>query len=70
MRRLVLTHFSQRYPDPAPFHDEAAAVFAGEIVVAQDLMRVAVPGTQARLTPSAGRDATGLLRRRRWVRTG
>ena len=43
VRRLVLTHFSGRYPDPAPFHDEAAAVFGGDIVVAEDLMRVPVP---------------------------
>ncbi|GAA1332826.1 ribonuclease Z [Pseudonocardia xinjiangensis] len=42
VRRLVLTHFSQRYPDPARFHAEAAAEFDGEIVVAQDLMRVPV----------------------------
>jgi ribonuclease Z len=42
-RRLVLTHFSRRYPDAAAFGDEAAAHFSGEIVVAEDLMRVAVP---------------------------
>ncbi|PXY26920.1 ribonuclease Z [Prauserella muralis] len=41
--RLVLTHFSQRYPEPRRFHDEAAEVFGGEIVVAEDLARVAVP---------------------------
>jgi ribonuclease Z len=43
VRRLVLTHFSGRYPDPARFHDEAAAVFDGDLVVAEDLMRVQVP---------------------------
>jgi ribonuclease Z len=43
VRRLVLTHFSQRYADPARFHAEAAAVYDGEIVVAQDLARVSVP---------------------------
>jgi ribonuclease Z len=43
VRRLVLTHFSQRYGDRARFHDEAAAEFDGEIVVTQDRMRVAVP---------------------------
>ena len=43
VRRLVLTHFSGRYTDSARFHDEAAAVFGGDIVVAEDLMRVAVP---------------------------
>jgi ribonuclease Z len=44
VRRLVLTHFSQRYADPARFHAEAAAVYDGEIVVAQDLMHVPLPG--------------------------
>jgi len=47
VRRLLLTHFSSRYPDPARFHDEAAAVFDGEIVVAEDLMRVPVPRARA-----------------------
>jgi ribonuclease Z len=40
---LVLTHFSQRYPDPAPFAEEARRHFDGELVVAADLMRVPVP---------------------------
>jgi ribonuclease Z len=43
VRRLVLTHFSQRYPDPAAFVEEAAAVFDGDLVVAADLTRVPVP---------------------------
>ncbi|OZM81784.1 ribonuclease Z [Pseudonocardia sp. MH-G8] len=43
VRQLVLTHFSQRYPDPTRFAAEAAAVFDGEIVVAQDLARVPLP---------------------------
>jgi ribonuclease Z len=43
VRRLVLTHFSGRYTDPRRFHDEAAGVFGGDIVVAEDLMRVPVP---------------------------
>ncbi|WP_086849084.1 ribonuclease Z [Amycolatopsis kentuckyensis] len=43
VRQLVLTHFSQRYPDPARFLEEAKAEFGGEIVVAQDLERVQVP---------------------------
>jgi ribonuclease Z len=43
VRTLVLTHFSQRYTDPAAFHDEAREHFAGEIVVAADLTRVPVP---------------------------
>jgi ribonuclease Z len=40
---LVLTHFSQRYPDPAPFAEDARRHFDGELVVAADLMRVPVP---------------------------
>jgi ribonuclease Z len=43
VRKLVLTHFSQRYPDPSRFHAEAAEVFDGEIVVASDLDRIPVP---------------------------
>lgn len=46
VRRLVLTHFSQRYGEPACFHDEAAAVFNGDIIVAEDLDRVPVPKRQ------------------------
>ncbi|UNO42061.1 ribonuclease Z [Streptomyces sp. MST-110588] len=44
VRHLVLTHFSQRYPDPSEFERQAcAAGFTGELTVAQDLMRVPVP---------------------------
>ncbi|KAA5834537.1 ribonuclease Z [Saccharopolyspora hirsuta] len=43
VRCLVLTHFSQRYPDPRRFRDEAAEVFDGQLVVAEDLVRVPVP---------------------------
>ena len=43
VRQLVLTHFSQRYPEPERFLDEAKAEFDGEIVVAEDLERVQVP---------------------------
>ena len=43
VRTLVLTHFSQRYQDPSLFMAEASAVFGGTVVVAEDLMRVAVP---------------------------
>jgi ribonuclease Z len=41
-RRLVLTHFSQRYPDSAEFIAEAGAIFP-DVVVASDLDRVPVP---------------------------
>lgn len=41
-RRLVLTHFSQRYGDPARFAEEAGAIF-DDVIVAEDLARVAVP---------------------------
>jgi ribonuclease Z len=43
VRRLVLTHFSQRYDEPERFRDEAAAVFSGDVVVAEDLVTVPVP---------------------------
>ncbi|SFT52110.1 RNAse Z [Geodermatophilus amargosae] len=43
VRRLVLTHFSQRYPDPRAFEEEARAEFDGDLVVAADLQRVPVP---------------------------
>jgi ribonuclease Z len=43
VRTLVLTHFSQRYLSPDRFLDEARAEFDGDIVVAEDLMRVPVP---------------------------
>lgn len=43
VRRLVLTHFSQRYPDSRRFFDEAAEAFDGDIVVAEDLARIPVP---------------------------
>ena len=43
VRRLVLTHFSQRYQDPAQFLAEARTEFDGDIVIAEDLMRVPVP---------------------------
>jgi ribonuclease Z len=43
VRKLVLTHFSQRYLEPERFLSEAAAEFDGEIVVASDLSRTPVP---------------------------
>jgi len=43
VRRLVLTHFSQRYDDPRRFEDEARTEYDGDLVVAADLQRVPVP---------------------------
>ncbi|MEI5520618.1 ribonuclease Z [Streptomyces brasiliscabiei] len=44
VRHLVLTHFSQRYSEPAEFERQArAAGFEGELTVAHDLMRVPLP---------------------------
>ncbi|MET8678577.1 ribonuclease Z [Streptomyces sp. NPDC004647] len=44
VRHLVLTHFSQRYWDPAEFERQArAAGFEGELTIARDLLRVPVP---------------------------
>lgn len=44
-RRLVLTHFSQRYRDESSFADEARTVFA-DVVAARDLLTVSVPSRQ------------------------
>ena len=42
-RRLVLTHFSQRYGDDmSPFREEAAGVF-DDVVAAEDLQRIPMP---------------------------
>lgn len=46
-RTLVLTHFSQRYRDVGPLAAEARAVFGGDVVVAEDLLRVPVPSRRA-----------------------
>lgn len=43
VRRLVLTHFSQRHPDSRAYRDEAAEVYDGDLVIADDLSRIAVP---------------------------
>ncbi|NBE55184.1 ribonuclease Z [Streptomyces boluensis] len=44
VRHLVLTHFSQRYADPAEFERQARATgFTGELTVAADLSTVPVP---------------------------
>jgi ribonuclease Z len=51
VRTLVLTHFSQRYPEPDRFAAEAAEHFSGHLVVAEDLMRVPLP---PRRYPAAG----------------
>ena len=42
-RRLVLTHFSQRYADTTQLRHDAAAAYDGDIVIAADLDRVPVP---------------------------
>ncbi len=46
-RRLLITHFSQRYPDVSTLLEEAAAAFSGDVVAAADLMRVAIPPSRA-----------------------
>jgi ribonuclease Z len=44
VRHLVLTHFSQRYPDPAPFaHQARATGFTAPLTLAQDLTRIPLP---------------------------
>lgn len=41
-RRLVLTHFSQRYPDDQAFADEAGQEF-DDVIVAHDLAHIELP---------------------------
>ncbi|WP_026212634.1 ribonuclease Z [Longispora albida] len=43
VRRLVLTHFSQRYRDLHAFEAEAREYFDGDLVVAHDLDRIPMP---------------------------
>ena len=44
VRTLVLTHFSQRYADPRPLRRRGPREhFAGDLVIAEDLMTVPVP---------------------------
>ncbi|WP_431044522.1 ribonuclease Z [Streptomyces sp. P1-3] len=55
VRHLVLTHFSQRYGDPAEFERQArVAGFDGELTVARDLMRVPLPRRRPAPPPAAG----------------
>ena len=42
VRRLALTHFSQRYQDLAPFREEAAAIHP-DVVVCEDFTHVSAP---------------------------
>jgi ribonuclease Z len=56
VRHLVLTHFSQRYTDPAAFAEEAReAGFTGELTIAEDLTRVPLPGRRAGRPPGQER---------------
>jgi ribonuclease Z len=56
VRRLVLTHFSERYgaADRPRFVDQAAAAYGGDIVLAQDFDRVPVPRRRAHRLQEAG----------------
>jgi ribonuclease Z len=40
-KRLLITHFSSRYPDPTPLLEEARAIFP-ETILAEDLMEIDV----------------------------
>jgi len=42
VKKLYLTHISQRYPDPKMLQEEARAIFP-ESYIAEDLMRIKVP---------------------------
>ena len=50
VRRLVLTHFSRRYRERAAFAEEAGAEF-DEVVIANDLDRIDVPGRDPAVRP-------------------
>lgn len=52
VRRLVLTHFSERYgaADEERFREQAAAAYDGDVVVARDLARVPVPARRRALS--------------------
>lgn len=45
-RHLVLTHFSQRYPDQTLFEREAAEIFP-DVVAARDLISIAFPSRES-----------------------
>jgi len=45
VKRLVLTHFSQRYLSVSPFYEEARLIFPS-VIAAKDLCLVAVPKRQ------------------------
>jgi len=47
VRKLVLTHFSQRYQEASAFGEEASKHFGGEIVVATELDRIPLPERRA-----------------------
>ena len=56
-RRLVISHFSQRYPDNAILLDEARAEF-DDVIAARDFLRVPVPSRLApNLQPGPGSSA-------------
>jgi ribonuclease Z len=60
VRHLVLTHFSQRYTDPAGFERQArAAGFTGGLTIARDLMRVPVPKRRPTAATSRPQDGPG-----------
>lgn len=50
-RRLVVTHFSQRYPDVSALVDQAALAYGGDVVAATDLLRVALPPRRRPVAP-------------------
>ncbi|MEQ1564763.1 MAG: ribonuclease Z [Myxococcota bacterium] len=47
VRRLVLTHFSQRYPSSDPFVAQAAEWYGGSVIAAEDGMRIGCRFTDA-----------------------
>jgi ribonuclease Z len=52
-RRLVISHFSQRYPDESILLDEARAEF-DDVIAARDGLHVPVPSRVAHAKPEQG----------------
>jgi ribonuclease Z len=52
-RQLVITHFSQRYPDVGLLVDQASEGFGREVVAATDLARIAFPARRPPVSVSS-----------------
>lgn len=57
--QLVLTHFSQRHPETAPFVAEAAQIFSGPIVAVEDGDVIPMPARRRAPASAQGTSAEG-----------